>query len=175
MNKTEHAIREYMKTIRTQILDAAHPVGSYYISDYPTDPAELFGGTWERVTGRFLLAATDGGASGGNSRADIVAGGTGGEATHTLGTSEIPAHTHGSKSLTGTWYATGVANATVGTSGIVSHSAGNTVNYTGNSSNARAVASMEINASHEHTSVGGGGAHNNMPPYLAVYVWKRTG
>ena len=40
------------------ILDA-HPVGSYHISDDPTSPASLFGGTWTQVIGKFLLASDD--------------------------------------------------------------------------------------------------------------------
>lgn len=48
---------------------AAHPVGSYYWSDDPTDPGTLFGGTWERIKDVFVLAAGDTyaiGANGGN-------------------------------------------------------------------------------------------------------------
>ena len=46
----------------------------------PTDPATLFGGTWERIQGRFLLAASD----------EYEAGSSGGEATHKLTVSEMP-------------------------------------------------------------------------------------
>ena len=60
--------------IGNYILDKIHPVGSIYISENSTSPATLFGGTWERVKDRFLLAAGD----------TYSAGSTGGSATHTL-------------------------------------------------------------------------------------------
>lgn len=119
-----------------------YPVGAIYISTVSTSPAELFGGTWERITGHFLLAATDGGSSG----ASQAAGQTGGEATHTLKEAEMPSHNH---TIPYTTYNT----ATSGTSRRFAAYSGSTVS-TG--------------------STGSGNAHNNMPPYLSVYVWKRT-
>ena len=62
----------------------AHPVGSLYWSREATDPAELFGGVWQRVKDKFILAAGD----------SYAAGGEGGEAMHTLTLAESPAHTH---------------------------------------------------------------------------------
>ena len=61
-----------------------YPVGSLYLSAVDTDPGVLFGGTWERIRDRFLLAA--GTAYG--------AGTTGGEAAHALTENELPAHAH---------------------------------------------------------------------------------
>ena len=63
-----------------------------------TSPATLFGGTWERITGSFLLAATDNGSSG----ASQEAGNTGGAATVTLTSDQsgVPAHSHGLNSHT---------------------------------------------------------------------------
>lgn len=61
-----------------------YPVGSVYISREATDPATLFGGTWERLKDRFILAAGD----------TYAAGTTGGEATHKLTVDEMPAHEH---------------------------------------------------------------------------------
>lgn len=61
-----------------------YPMGSLYLSAVDTDPGVLFGGTWERIRDRFLLAA--GTAYG--------AGTTGGEAVHTLAESELPTHAH---------------------------------------------------------------------------------
>lgn len=113
------------------------PVGYVYISTSSTSPQTLFGGTWERIQGRFLLAADS----------TYTAGSTGGEATHTLSVDEIPSHRHsvtaraanGSASVQIESYATGDSARTAYT------------NYTG-----------------------GGKAHNNMPPYYAVYMWRRT-
>lgn len=80
----------------------AYPVGSIYLSVTDTDPATLFGGTWERISqGRFLIGS---GANAANTTAywgeypagkeNFPAGEMGGEVEHTLTVDEIPAHTH---------------------------------------------------------------------------------
>ena len=74
------------------------------------------------------------------------AGTFGGEAEHTLTVDEMPAHSHSVPNMSG--YDTGVE--WVGQSGTAAPQTRNTA----------------IN--------GGGAAHNNMPPYLAVYMWKRV-
>ena len=66
------------------MLDNVYPVGSIYMSVNNTNPSTLFGGTWQQIQDRFLLAAG----------ATYAAGATGGEATHTLTTDEMPAHSH---------------------------------------------------------------------------------
>ena len=69
------------------ILSKVYPVGAIYISVSSTSPATLFGGTWERIQGKFLLAAND-------SVEAYKAGKTGGSVSHTLTVNEIPAHNH---------------------------------------------------------------------------------
>lgn len=137
------------KKLLIKILNALYPVGSIYMSVNSTSPATFFGGTWERITGRFLLAATDGGANGGNSNASIKPGYTGGEAAHTLSVAEMPSHTHNY----GNWTNASPSGPDVGVLWIGAGS---------------------VSATSGITYTGGSGSHNNMPPYLAVYVWKRT-
>ena len=117
------------------LFDTVYPVGAIYMSASSTSPASLFGGTWEQIQNRFLLAA---GSS-------YTAGDTGGEATHTLTVAEMPKHTHGSI-------------------------------YTGSSGtkNLPWLAGTGSNIAYVDGYAGGGKAHNNMPPYLVIYVWKRT-
>lgn len=142
--------------------DDIYPVGSIYMSTVNVDPSTLFGGTWEQIEDTFLLAAGT----------TYSAGSAGGEATHTLTTDEIPAHTHGSKTLTGTMNPLAWATS-ASESGIVSGTQLH-IDRVGSSGSNWGDRQYTINATHEHDSVGGGQAHNNMPPYLAVYVWKRT-
>lgn len=146
---------------------ANHPIGSFYESELPTSPAALFGGTWEQIKDVFTLAAGD----------TYSAGATGGEAEHTLTTDEMSPHTHGSKTLTGSW-TIGVARigGTTTSSGIISDRQASRSAYfsTTSSSSTTNTVGFNITATHEHDSVGGGQAHNNMPPYLVVYKWKRV-
>ena len=78
------------------------------------------------------------------------AGATGGEATHTLTVNEMPSHRH---------------QVYVGTTG----GAGNIPSI----KNAVREDVEMPNWFTFTTAVGGSQAHNNMPPYLAVYCWKR--
>ena len=43
------------------LLNSVCPVGRIYISADETSPAEIYGGTWERIAGRFLLGVAGGG------------------------------------------------------------------------------------------------------------------
>lgn len=126
-----------------KILDAVYPIGSIYISINKVDPDSLFGGMWERIEDTFLLA----------SGSTYTAGSTGGEAEHTLTVNEIPSHSHEfdndiiTKSTTdGTF--------TIATGGY----------FTNTSKLLTASSTIDT---------GGDQSHNNMPPYLAVYMWKR--
>ncbi len=118
----------------------AYPIGAIYLSVTNVNPAALFGGTWERIGGRFLLGADD----------NYAAGSTGGESAHKLTTSEMPRHNH--------------------TLDNYNVSAGNTTAYM----TVQAQAKVGYNGNVQTLYTGGDGSHNNMPPYLAVYMWKRT-
>ena len=128
------------------VLDNVYPVGSIYMNVNSTNPGTLFGGTWEQIQGRFLLGMSS----------SYPAGSSGGEATHTLTTSEIPSHSH--VALYGLDGA--VDDFLGGSSADYGTRAGSTWNTT--------------NYDYSTSSTGGGQPHNNMPPYLSVYIWKRT-
>lgn len=66
------------------VVERDHPVGSLYFSENATSPAELYGGTWERIEGKFIMGASD----------TYPAGSTGGSATHTQTVDEIAPHKH---------------------------------------------------------------------------------
>lgn len=123
-------------------LAALYPVGAVYLSavDFCV-PQVLFGGTWQRIEDRFLLAA--GPVHG--------AGTTGGAETHTLTEAELPAHSH-SYDLAEDWL------ASPGTEEVQNFAR-------------RDV----LNLSFRTGTTGSNQPHNNMPPYLAVYMWVRVG
>lgn len=165
--------KEWLKDL---ILETTHPIGSLEINTSGINPSEYLGGGWESFgSGRTLVGVN-------SSDSDFdTAEETGGEKTHTLTTNEIPAHTHGSKSLVGTWANWGEGSGMVSSSangykvtGIVS-AVGDNNQYGWGSSTGRDQdnTSLKIDATHEHNSVGGSQAHNNLQPYITVYFWKR--
>ena len=103
----------------TQLLLMAHPIGSIYSSTAATSPADLFGGTWERIKGVFIWGIDD----------DETAGVTGGEKEHTLTVNEMPSHSHYQKRY---WGSSGSANQayTWGTEFTDAHEYGSQIDTT---------------------------------------------
>ena len=124
----------------------AFPVGAVFIAVVSTNPGTLLGyGTWSAfAAGRVLV-----GLDAGQTEFDTVEE-TGGAKTHTLSAAEMPAHTH---------VLTELRDATTG---------GATTNI------ALTADTSSTTGTKVSGSTGGGGAHNNLQPYLVVYFWKRT-
>lgn len=173
-----YLVQLIQSTVNTFVLDKVYPVGSIYTSVNSTSPQTLFTGTtWERITGKFLLAATDGGSAGGNSTASVVAGGTGGEASHVLSVAELAQHGHrvhvwdNAGTMANAWYYNGATKTTH--TGARLYNAGSST-WIASGSTANAASSGQGDPSGGTNLIGSSTAHNNMPPYLSVYVWKRT-
>lgn len=152
------------------------PVGSLYWNenDISADISKYFVGTWVRVKDVFILAAGD----------KYASKSSGGEATHTLTSNEMPAHSH-----SGNTYDAGNHNhygliidttpygwgkTSNGSGYIYIREEGYGTSGTPTSSQLRTA----DGGNHSHglatNNTGGSGAHNNMPPYYAAYCWKRT-
>ena len=125
-----------------------YPVGSVYMSFDPTDPTNLFGGTWTRLKDRMLMASGD----------VYAPNSTGGSATVTLSTSQLPSHNHslttdGSHTHTATNANAGIHNHTV--TGTIASNGSHTHTWSGSSASA---------GSHAHTwsgSAGNSGDHTH--------------
>ena len=124
-----------------------YPVGSIFQSTSSTSPASLYGGSWERIEGRFLLGTSS----------SYSVSSTGGEAEHTLSIDEMPSHQHtyfndkppdeNTNEVNPGYYSLGANNYTM----IGSY--------------------QKIDLS---TPAGGDQSHNNMPPYYSAYIWRRV-
>ena len=144
-SKNDFNVNGTLKVNNTNIFDLIYPVGSFYISAKSTNPATLFGGTWKQIQGKFLLGMSS----------SYPAGSSGGEETHQLTVSEMPSHQH---------------RFGVGITGKIS-------DYLGGSEAAYGIEpgdTTKTGSNYYTNSIGGDAAHNNMPPYLSVYIWKRT-
>lgn len=145
-----------------QHLDDIYPVGSIYQSTVSTSPATLFGGTWEQIQARMLIGA----GSGKSAHGDAISytnGSTGGNAWQTLSATigEVDsdpksigyiagiATTYNKNNKSG-YKVTGSSSSTISSSTTINHN----------------TAVVDVNDTGRNTSI--------MPPYLVVYMWKRT-
>jgi microcystin-dependent protein len=156
----------------TAARQADHPVGSYYFSEAATAPADVFGfGTWARVEGRFIVGASD-------SDGDFDVGDQAGAKTVTLAETQIPSHTHVQNSHTHVQDAhTHVENQNSATTGgLAGWAARDTSTSTPVATGYSTAAATAVNqvATAVNQSTGGGQAHDNLPPFRAADIWRRT-
>ena len=127
----------------TMIVDLIYPIGSIFISINDTNPFEAMGVGTWEKIEDTFLLAAG---------TKYKNGSTGGEDAHVLTINEMPKHSHKMKYDSIGWTA---IRQNSGTNGILEN---NSSSYDGQYST---------------EEVGNGNAHNNMPPYLAVNMWKR--
>ena len=149
-----HFARAYSK--RDELINLIYPVGSIYMSVNAVDPSTLFGGTWEKIKDVFLLASGD----------DYSIGATGGEASVTLTAAQsgLPSHNHGPSTADASFL---ITEGDALTRHTVASGSG-AVNMV------RSPSAVLRNSNTSSTSQNASQSHENMPPYLAVNVWKRT-
>ena len=134
-----------------ELLEKIYPVGSIYMSLINNSPENFLGGRWLPIVNVFLLGAGD----------TYSAGSFGGEATHTLTIDEMPEHRHnfvGSQGFTN--------------SGASLYKSGS--QYTEQASVSKG-AGYSSSGTLQLGMTGSSQPHNNMPPYMAVYMWQRIG
>lgn len=183
----------------SQLIDLIYPVGSIYITMESGNPSGKFHcGDWVQIPGRFLLGVGTAEDNSSNFYGPLRKGSDdywtssgvkAGQFYEVLSNNEIPSHTHSIPSLSGsasggahthrmtqktTSYATGSQNNWRCLSWLGTNADYNQDVYTNNGNN---------DGGHSHTistnssttgSSGSGNSHNNMPPFITVYMWKRT-
>jgi len=140
----------WFTNVNNNTLQTIYPVGSIYISTVSTNPSVLFGfGTWVSFgEGRVLIGVGTGTDFNGDSLV-IASESTGGEYSHKLVISEMPSHGHTMKGY-GNGLQSGSNRYRWGTGGNL------------------------IDDPSPIQKTGGDGFHNNVQPYIGVYMWHRT-
>ena len=141
---------EVWNLVKLAALDSIYPVGAIYTAITSGSPATVFGGTWVSFgQGRVMVGHDDAAEPDTDFVAPSGDGSSvllGGAKTHTLSIAEIPSHTHG----------------------FTAHQT------TSGSNNRTGGGALSASASGTTAATGDGGAHNNLQPYVVVYMWKRT-
>ena len=151
-------------SINGNIVDLVYPVGSIYISASSTEPSLLFGGTWSALGGRFLIGVNS----------TYTAGSTGGSATHTLTTAEMPSHSHtiNHTHSTATSSSTSVAHTHSVSATTGNNSVGHTHTYSGTTAN--------NNVGHTHSvpalsgTAASAGAHTHSARYKGFTMTQNS-
>lgn len=191
LNQLYLAIRRMLQQERQNTMAVIHPVGSLYMTTVAGDPAEIFGGTWERFAqGRMLVSAQDSGT--------YAAGNTGGSENITLSVNHLPAHSHsawtdaqgghahdrGNMNIYGEFrastydtYTSGAFTSGDGGGGGRPDKSWARSRYYFNANRNWAGVTNTVGV-HGHNvgigNTGGGQAFSLLSPWQAVYVWRRT-
>ena len=164
-----------LTTNNHDVFDEIYPVGSIYISQNNISPETLFGvGNWERFAQGRTLVGVD------NSDIDFNSVlKEGGEAEVSLSVSEIPSHRHYLE-IQGTDGGESHRHSYETTNGSPRESSdvgSRTVLRNNAAQNMPDAWTSRANNNHRHQitleNKGGGASHNNLQPYVTVYMWRR--
>ena len=134
-------------SIGTSLLNTIFPIGSIYFTASAVNPSTSIGGTWQRYAqGKCLFSVDD-------NDTDFSFETTGGVKEVVLTEAQMPSHRHSVQDRS--------RNDT--TSDGKANNNGNRVNPS--NMNYRSV---------DTSYTGGDQPHENLPPYIAIYIWKRT-
>lgn len=135
------------------ICNLIYPVGSLYFSINNTNPSTLFGGTWVNFgEGKTLIGVDQNDPNFNNSLLE------GGEKEHTLSVEEMPSHSHNEKLPDS--YRIGVSG---GAGAYLSDATNPSTPYAGSC----------YDSAYTTTNTGSSTPHNNLPPYITVFIFKR--
>jgi len=148
-------------------LAAAYPVGAIFLSTVSTNPSTLLGfGTWVAYgTGRMLISQD----------ATYPAGTTGGSATTTLITANLPSHSHSATTTStdgGHTHGSSIGSGFISNGGPESLAGGPNLPFGRPSATASGNASITSTTTIGNT--GSGTAVTTISPYISVYMWNRT-
>lgn len=162
--KTNGYIYQKNKTL----LDIFYPIGSIFITTVNVNPSTYMGGTWARFGNGKTLVGID------ENDADFnVAEKNGGEKRHILTKDEMPSHSHETRDVNGhkayfwAWSGGPHPSPTLWIPG--GNVSGGSMPAGGNP-----LMSKQAWEGYTTTDTGGGNSHNNLQPYVTVYMWKRT-
>lgn len=143
--KISIALQNLIKKI---VRDAYYPVGKIYITMGNENPNETIGGTWEKTAAGKVLVGVD------TNDIDFnTIGKTGGDKAITLTVAQMPKHKH--KITHRGWYGTTPGSGRTCMSN-------------------ETISGDSPTPAFDCEEVGGTQAHNNVQPYMTVYMWKRT-
>lgn len=128
----------------TEVLKKVYPIGSVYVNKTSSTNPAT-------TFGFGTWVAIEGRVIVGKAASGtfVTAGATGGAETHTLTSAEMPSHTH------------------TNSQNVLLNAGGAAVGY---ASGAFGLAFANVS----NANTGGGGAHNNLQPYIVAYMWERT-
>lgn len=141
------------------VVERDHPVGSLYISENATSPAELYGGTWERIEGKFIMGASD----------TYPARSTGGSSNHY--------HTASLKYIISAQQVVGGSKA-YSVNMLDSADAGIETSAKKNPNYSEqlyyATGDYTTTTASQYTSTGTTSVESCIPPYYSMYIWRRV-
>lgn len=157
---------------KSNVVDSFFPIGSIYCTINNVSPSTFLGGTWTLCCQGETIIGVD------ESDEDFATSNlSGGEKTHILVMDEMPSHNHGQATLSG--WAANMGNQQSSTtslscSGICSARQVSQYSGYGYNTHNNGYDGFNVNATHTHTTIGSGTAHNNLQPYIVCYIWTRT-